>query len=85
VARVQVNLQAQGKPVASAIVQLTDADGKTHTRVLEPSAEGILIFERVPLGKVSITARYGDEGQSHRRRPPSKPSGRRACRLSNSR
>jgi hypothetical protein len=61
VARVQVNLQAQGKPVASAIVQLTDADGKTHTRVLEPSAEGILIFERVPLGKVSLTARYGDE------------------------
>jgi hypothetical protein len=64
VARVQVNLQAQGKPVASAIVQLTDADGKTHTRVLEPSAEGILIFERVPLGKVSITARYGDEGKA---------------------
>ena len=61
VARVQVNLQAQGKPVASAVVQLTDADGKTHTRVLEPSAEGILIFERVPLGKVSLTARYGDE------------------------
>jgi hypothetical protein len=64
VARVQVNLQAQGKPVASAVVQLTDADGKTHTRVLEPSAEGILIFERVPLGKVSITARYGDEGKA---------------------
>jgi hypothetical protein len=64
VARVQVNLQAQGKPVASAIVELTDANGKTHTRVLEPSAEGILIFERVPLGKVSITARYGDEGKA---------------------
>jgi hypothetical protein len=64
VARVQVNLQAQGKPVASAVVQLTDANGKTHTRVLEPSAEGILVFERVPLGKVSITARYGDEGKA---------------------
>ena len=64
VARVQVNLQAQGKPVASAVVQLTDANGKTHTRVLEPSAEGILIFERVPLGKVSVTARYGDEGKA---------------------
>jgi hypothetical protein len=64
VARVQVNLQAQGKPVASAIVELTDASGKTHTRVLEPSAEGILIFERVPLGKVSIVARYGDEGKA---------------------
>jgi len=64
VARVQVNLQAQGKPVASAVVQLTDATGKTHTRVLEPSAEGILVFERVPLGKVSITARYGDEGKA---------------------
>jgi hypothetical protein len=64
VARVQVNLQAQGKPVASAVVQLTDADGKTHTRVLEPSAEGILIFERVPLGKVSVTARYGEDGKA---------------------
>jgi hypothetical protein len=64
VARVQVNLQAQGKPVASAVVQLTDATGKTHTRVLEPSAEGVLIFERVPLGKVSIVARYGDEGKA---------------------
>jgi len=64
VARVQVNLQAQGKPVASAVVQLTDANGTTHTRVLEPSAEGVLIFERVPLGKVSITARYGDEGKA---------------------
>lgn len=61
VARVQVNLLAQGKPVASAVVQLTDAKGKTHTRVLEPSAEGILIFERVPLGKTSLTARYGDD------------------------
>ena len=64
VARVQVNLQAQGKPVASAVVQLTDANGKTHTRVLEPSAEGILIFERVPLGKVSVTARYGEDGKA---------------------
>ena len=64
VARVQVNLQAQGKPVASAVVQLTDATGKTHTRVLEPSAEGVLIFERVPLGKVSVVARYGDEGKA---------------------
>ncbi len=61
VARVQVNLLAQGKPVASAVVQLADAKGKTHTRVLEPSAEGILIFERVPLGKTTITARYGDD------------------------
>lgn len=61
VARVQVNLVAQGKPVASALVSLTDADGKTHTRVLEPSAEGILIFERVPLGKLTITTQYGDE------------------------
>jgi hypothetical protein len=38
--------------------------GKTHTRVLEPSAEGVVIFERVPLGKVSIVARYGDEGKA---------------------
>ncbi|MGQ9657849.1 MAG: FHA domain-containing protein [Fimbriimonadales bacterium] len=61
VARLQVNVVAQGKPVASAVVELKDSKGTTHTRVLEPSAEGILIFERVPLGKVSLTARYGED------------------------
>ncbi|MCS7209031.1 MAG: FHA domain-containing protein [Fimbriimonadales bacterium] len=61
VARLQVNLQAQDKPVASALVSLTDAQGNTQTRVLEPSAEGILVFERVPLGKITLVARYGDE------------------------
>lgn len=61
VARVQVHVLAQGKPVASAVVELRDSKDITHTRVLEPSAEGILIFERVPLGKVSLTARYGDD------------------------
>ncbi|MCS6924022.1 MAG: hypothetical protein NZM10_06570, partial [Fimbriimonadales bacterium] len=61
VARVQVNLKAQEKPVASALVSLTDAKGNTIVRVLEPSAEGVLVFERVPLGKVEITARYGED------------------------
>lgn len=61
VARLQVNVLAQGKPVASAVVELKDSRDTTHTRVLEPSAEGVLMFERVPLGKVSITARYGDD------------------------
>lgn len=61
VARLQVNVVAQGKPVASAVVELKDSKDTTHTRVLEPSAEGVLVFERVPLGKVSITARYGDD------------------------
>ncbi|MCX7926127.1 MAG: FHA domain-containing protein [Fimbriimonadales bacterium] len=61
VARLQVNVKAQDKPVASALVSLTDATGGTRTQVLEPSAEGILVFERVPLGKVEVAARYGDE------------------------
>ncbi len=61
VARVQVNLKSQEKPVASAVVSLTDAEGNTHTRVMEPSAEGIVVFERVPLGKVEIIARYGED------------------------
>ncbi|MDW8106600.1 MAG: FHA domain-containing protein [Armatimonadota bacterium] len=61
VARVQVNLVAQGKPVASALVTLKDAKGSEQTRVLEPSAEGIVVFERVPLGKVEVIARYGDD------------------------
>jgi len=61
VARVQVNIKSQDKPVASAIVSLTDAQGETQTQVLEPSAEGILVFERVSLGKVEVTARYGDD------------------------
>ncbi|MCX7993826.1 MAG: hypothetical protein N2651_09180, partial [Fimbriimonadales bacterium] len=61
VARLQVNVKSQDKPVASALVSLTDAQGLARMQVLEPSAEGILVFERVPLGKVEITARYGDE------------------------
>ncbi|MCS7273453.1 MAG: FHA domain-containing protein [Fimbriimonadales bacterium] len=61
VARVQVNLVAQGKPVASALVTLKDAKGNEQTRVLEPSAEGVVVFERVPLGKVEVIARYGDD------------------------
>lgn len=64
VARVQVNVKSQDKPVASALVTLKDSTGKEHKRVLEPSAEGILVFERVPIGKVEITAQYGDEGKT---------------------
>jgi len=64
VARVQVNVRAQDKPVASAFVTLKDSTGAEQKRVLEPSAEGILIFERVPLGKLEITAQYGDEGKA---------------------
>jgi hypothetical protein len=64
VARVQVNVSSQDKPVASALVTLKDSAGKEHKRVLEPSAEGILVFERVPLGKVEVTAQYGDEGKT---------------------
>ncbi|MFN7018889.1 MAG: FHA domain-containing protein [Fimbriimonadales bacterium] len=63
VARVQVNLRAQDKPVASAIVTLKDSTGAEYKRVLEPSAEGIILFERVPLGKVEIVAQYGDDGK----------------------
>ena len=61
VARLQVNVRAQERPVATALVSLTDKTGKRHTQVLEPTAEGILIWERVPLGKVTVEARYGDE------------------------
>jgi len=64
VARVQVNVRAQDKPVASALVTLKDSTGAEQKRVLEPSAEGILIFERVPLGKLEITAQYGEEGKT---------------------
>ncbi|MDM7460311.1 MAG: FHA domain-containing protein [bacterium] len=64
VARVQVNLRAQAKPVASAIVTLKDSTGAERKRVLEPSAEGIVVFERVPLGKVEIVAQYGDDGKA---------------------
>ncbi len=64
IARVQVNVTSQNKPVASALVTFKDSLGKEHKRVLEPSAEGILVFERVPIGKVEITAQYGDEGKT---------------------
>lgn len=59
VARVQVNVRKETAPVASALITLTDAQGKTHTQVLEPTAEGIVLFERVPLGKVSVRVQYG--------------------------
>ncbi len=56
VARLQVNLRAQAQPVASAIVELTDAKGNRTTRVLEPTAEGVVVFERVPIGKITLKA-----------------------------
>ncbi len=61
VARVQVNVRKETAPVASALITLTDAQGKTHTQVLEPTAEGIVLFERVPLGKVSVRVQYGTD------------------------
>jgi hypothetical protein len=61
VARLQVNVRAQERPVAIAIVSLRDETGSTRTQLLEPTAEGILLFERVPLGKVVVEVRYGDD------------------------
>ncbi len=56
VARLQVNLRAQAQPVASALVELTDSKGNRTVRVLEPTAEGVVVFERVPLGKITLKA-----------------------------
>ncbi len=61
VARLQVNVRAQDRPVAAARVSLTDSTGATRTRVLEPTAEGMVVFERVPLGTVKVLVEYGDE------------------------
>ncbi len=61
VARLQVNVRAQDRPVAAARVSLTDSTGATRTRVLEPTAEGMAVFERVPLGTVKVLVEYGDE------------------------
>ena len=61
VARLQVNVRAQERPVAIAVVSLKDETGSTRTQLLEPTAEGILLFERVPLGKVVVEVRYGDD------------------------
>ncbi len=54
-------MRKETAPVASALITLTDAQGKTHTQVLEPTAEGIVLFERVPLGKVSVRVQYGTD------------------------
>ncbi len=64
VARLQVNVRAQERPVATALVSLTDETGNRQTQVLEPTAEGILLFERVPLGKVTVEVRYGDDNKT---------------------
>ncbi len=61
VARLQVNVRAQERPVAIAVVSLKDETGSTRTQLLEPTAEGVLLFERVPLGKVVVEVRYGDD------------------------
>ena len=61
VARLQVNVRAQERPVATALVTLKDESGSQRMQVLEPTAEGILLFERVPLGKVVVEVRYGDD------------------------
>jgi hypothetical protein len=61
VARLQVNVRAQERPVAMAVVSLKDEAGHQRVQVLEPTAEGILLFERVPLGKVVVEVRYGDD------------------------
>lgn len=61
VARLQVNVRKETLPVASAVVTLTDSKGQTHIQVLEPTAEGIVMFERVPLGKVTVKVQYGSD------------------------
>ncbi len=61
VARLQVNVRAQERPVATALVTLKDESGSQRMQVLEPTAEGILLFERVPLGQVVVEVRYGDD------------------------
>lgn len=61
VARLQVNVRSGERAVATALVSLTDETGERQTQVLEPTAEGILLFERVPLGKVTVEVRYGDD------------------------
>ncbi|MFQ3611694.1 MAG: hypothetical protein SNJ72_09415, partial [Fimbriimonadales bacterium] len=62
VARVQVNVRAQnGNPVASSIVQLTDAQKTVHRALIEPTSEGIVILERVALGKGELQVRYGTD------------------------
>ncbi|MER3403626.1 MAG: hypothetical protein C4307_03265 [Chloroflexota bacterium] len=59
VARLQVNIRKGTLPVASAVVTLTDSKGQAHIQVLEPTAEGIVMFERVPLGRVTVKVQYG--------------------------
>lgn len=58
--RVRVELKANDKPVASAVVALKDKSGKAQSRVLEPTALGVVEFERVALGNLKIEARFDD-------------------------
>lgn len=58
--RVRVELKANDKPVAGAVVALKDKSGKAQSRVLEPTALGVVEFERVTLGSLKIEARFDD-------------------------
>jgi hypothetical protein len=58
--RVRVELKANDKPVAGAVVALKDKSGKAQSRVLEPTALGVVEFERVALGSLKIEAWFDD-------------------------
>ncbi len=62
VARVQVNVRAQNdNPVASGVVLLTDSQKTVHRALLEPTSEGIVVLERIALGKGELEVRYGED------------------------
>ncbi len=57
-----VNVQHEGKPVASALVKLKDQDGKRDL-LISPDMKGTVAFDRVRLGAVVAAVEYTFEGK----------------------
>ena len=62
-AKVKVTVEHEGKPVASAIVTLKDAE-RTQKQLLSPDMNGAATFEQVHLGKVVASVEYKVSGTS---------------------
>lgn len=60
VREVRTRVTYEGKPVKSAVVTLTPAEGPPMSVSVDPNSEGLARFETVPAGKAKLQLVYGD-------------------------
>ncbi len=59
VRRVIVAVESNAKPLAAALVSLTDADNRTQTRSLDATDQGKAVFSNVAFGIANLSVVYG--------------------------